>query len=120
MLEAIIYLRYTYFLILLISILGLVCLDYRFGLALFLHRIATLKTLAIMIGGFLLIDIVGIAKSVFSTNSKYVVGLYIFSPNLPIEEVLFLLLLCYSTLLSYLGVSKILDKTDQPKEIKSQ
>jgi lycopene cyclase domain-containing protein len=48
-----------------------------------------------------------VVNKIFSTNPKYVVGIYLVSPNLPIEEILFLFLLCYSTLIIYKTVERL-------------
>lgn len=48
---------------------------------------------------FLAWDIAGIWLKVFSTNQRYVLGLYLFTPDLPIEECFFLILLTYVILL---------------------
>jgi len=61
---------------------------------------ATITTLLIGVSFFLVWDIAGIMLGIFSTNPRYVFGLNFFTPNLPIEEVLFLTLLIYVSLIS--------------------
>ena len=50
---------------------------------------------------FLLWDICGIILGIFRANPQYTLGLNLITPNLPIEEVLFLTLLVYVTLIVY-------------------
>lgn len=96
-----------YALVLLFSLLGLTIADWRWRLVVFGHddnedrvrRRAALTTLVIMVGAFLLWDVLGIGLGIFSTNPRYVIGLTIVSRNLPIEEIGFLILLNYFTLL---------------------
>jgi len=46
-------------------------------------------------------DVIGINWGIFATNQHYVSGLFLGSPNLPIEEIFFLFLLCYAVLIIY-------------------
>ncbi len=92
---------YLYLASILFSMAGMVILDWRYRLA-FWHnpRRATITVLA----GFLLFviwDIFGISLGIFfSGHSTYMSGIYL-APEFPIEEVFFLLFLCYFTLISY-------------------
>lgn len=71
---------------------------------------ATGATLGVLLGFFLLWDICGIILGIFRTNPTYTVGLNIFTPNLPLEEVLFLILLSYVTLLTYKASERLAAK----------
>lgn len=91
---------FYYLLALLFSLSGLLFADYRFKLALFANkRLGVILLIAVSF--FLIWDIVGIALGVFSTNQAWVSGWHVVTPNLPVEEFLFLALLTYVTLLTW-------------------
>ena len=92
---------YTYLLILVLSLSGLGLADWRYKLVVFDNSKAALASIALLTGFFLCWDVVGLWLEIFSTNQAYVSGLYIVTPNLPIEEILFLVLLNYVTLICY-------------------
>lgn len=98
------YSPYAYSLILLLSLFGLWLCDRRWHLVAYQPssgaKHATIVTLLIGVSFFLIWDIAGIILGIFSTNPRYVLGLNILTPNLPIEEVLFLTLLIYVSLMS--------------------
>lgn len=91
------------------ALLGTGLLDWRHRLAVFGG--APLRTAIIVAAGvvfFLVWDVVGIAEGVFFRGSgPWMTGI-VLGPELPLEEVFFLALLCYSTLISYLLASKTL------------
>ena len=93
--------KFTYLAILIFSITGMLLLDYRYKLAFFKYPRAAAKSTAITMGILLLADIIGINWNIFSTNSRYVAGIFFGSENLPLEEFLFLFLLCYFILNTY-------------------
>ena len=100
---ACLYTKWAYALILVISLGGLALFDWRYRLLLWRSlpsRQATFATLGCMLVFYLLWDIAGIWLKIFSTNPRYVLGLYLGSPDLPIEEVFFLTLLTYVILLA--------------------
>jgi lycopene cyclase domain-containing protein len=94
------------------AILGTGLLDWRHKLALFGG--APARTLIVVATGvvfFLLWDVVGIAEGVFFRGSgPWMTGLLL-GPELPLEELFFLILLCYSTLISYLFASRMLSRS---------
>lgn len=98
-----IYTHWAYGVILIISLSGLLLADLRWKLVAFSHasgaKPATLATIVSLVGFFLIWDIAGIKLKIFFTNPRYTLGLNLFSPDLPIEEVLFLSLLVYSCLI---------------------
>ena len=53
------------------------------------------------VGFFTMWDVAGISFDVFRTNQANVSGWHVFTPNLPIEEFLFLTLLGYVTINSW-------------------
>lgn len=84
---------------LLFSIGCLLIVDRRWQLALWQDRRLTLRVMAIAIGYFILWDIAGIALQIFfSGPATYRSGLLL-GPNFPLEELAFLTLLVYTSLL---------------------
>lgn len=99
--------QYTYLLVLVFSLIGLGLADWRWRLVIFDNPKAAIVTIVLLVGFFLAWDIVGLGLNIFSTNQNYVSGAYIATPNLPIEEVLFLTLLNYVVLICYQGFSML-------------
>lgn len=99
-------LQFAYLGALLFSISGLVVLDRRYSLAFWYDARRTVKTLGFAIGLFVIWDVVGITSGVFfHGNSPLTLPFRLF-PEFPIEELFFLFLLTYVTLLLYRGVYK--------------
>lgn len=90
---------YAYLLVLLVSLSGLTYLDYERKLAWFWDARKTAIILLFNLVFFLVWDVANIAAGIIATNPEWVTGWYIVTPNLPIEEFLFLTLLGYQTLL---------------------
>ena len=89
----------TYLICLIIALTALAAFDARYRLVFWRHPQAAIKVLTISVTGFVLWDLAGIALSIFYPGqSPYVTGL-LFAPGLPIEEILFLALLCYLSLI---------------------
>lgn len=98
--------KYFYLLTLFISIFCLIIVDVKYSLALTKNLKATIFTVFIIVGLFLLWDVMGISLNIFfEGTSKYTSGIMI-SPHLPIEEIFFLMLFSYLTLLLYRGFKK--------------
>lgn len=108
--------HWAYALVLLVSLPGLCVLDRKYSLVLFTARtsfsrrspraLATYSTLAVLLTLFVAWDILGIVLGIFRTNTTYTVGLNLFTPNLPLEEIGFLTLLIYVTLLVYQAAAR--------------
>lgn len=99
--------QWLYLLALLFSIGGLALLDHRFKLAFWRDARRTAKTLGVGILLFLIWDALGIGLGIFiHGNGSYSLPFRL-APEFPLEEIFFLLLLCYSALLLYLGGRKI-------------
>lgn len=91
---------------LLLGIAGLVILDYRFKLAFWTDTVRTIKTILIGVTFFIVWDLLGIRFDIFlQGHSQYMLPFSIL-PEFPLEELFFLFLLCYLTLLLYLGGNK--------------
>lgn len=90
-------------------IIALVCLgliDWRYKLALFYARKRTLYTLAISVLFFVIWDIAGIILGIFfHGGSTFTLGIWL-GPEFPLEELFFLTLLTYSALLVYRGAGQ--------------
>ena len=92
---------FLYLAVLIVSILGLVGIDHKHRLALFNNLRATLASVAIAVAVFLVWDVIGISLGIFFRgNSSHLSGLLL-GPELPLEELFFLILLSYNTLLAY-------------------
>src|SRR5215210_396488 len=91
--------EYIYLLTLLFSLAGIAYADYRFKLFLFRSRRQALAVWLAALPFFLAWDIAGIRSGIFGTNQDRVTGLYLGSPDMPIEELFFLTLLIYVTAL---------------------
>ncbi|WP_234986520.1 lycopene cyclase domain-containing protein [Demequina sp. NBRC 110055] len=97
---------WLYLTALLISIGGLATLDWRYRLALFVETRRTVLTLAIAVAFFLVWDLIGTGLGIFFIgDGPYQSGLVI-APEVPLEEVFFLILLAYQTLLLWRAFSR--------------
>jgi lycopene cyclase domain-containing protein len=92
---------FLYLSLLLVSILGLVGIDHRQKLALFRNRWATVASVAVAVIVFLVWDIVGISLGIFFRGDTPHLSGLLLGPELPLEELFFLILLSYNTLLVY-------------------
>ena len=94
---------------LVVSIAGLVGIDHRHRLAIFAGRGWT-AGLAVAVGVvvFLVWDVVGIATGVFFQGPGPFQSGVMLGPELPLEELFFLTLLCYSSLLAYVASERAL------------
>lgn len=85
---------------LLVSITGLLVIDARFRLFVFAAPLRALLLTAIGVAGFLAWDLLGIAARIFFEGDRaLLVGLDL-APQLPVEEVAFLVLLCETTMVA--------------------
>lgn len=91
--------QYAYICVLLFSLGGLAFLDYQKKLAWWWDPRKTALILGLNLVFFLVWDIVNIAAGVIATNPAWVTGIYVYTPNMPLEEFFFLTLLGYQTLL---------------------
>lgn len=92
---------------LLISLTGMVVLDRRFTL--FFWQDAKRASAVLLVGVlfFLLWDLFGISSGVFFRGSgQWMTGIQL-APELPLEEVFFLTLLCYMTMNVYAWAVKL-------------
>lgn len=91
---------------LLFSIAGLMVLDWRHRLAFWYDARRTVVTLAFTIMLFVLWDVIGIWFGIFHHGNSLYTLPYRIAPEFPIEELFFLFLLTYVTLILYRGLGK--------------
>jgi lycopene cyclase domain-containing protein len=100
----------SYLAILLISLLGLYLLDRTHKLAFTVDPKRAFLSMVPAFIVFVIWDIAGIALGIFFRgNNTLLTGIQLF-PEFPLEEVFFLALLCYSTLIALTWISKVLNK----------
>jgi lycopene cyclase domain-containing protein len=92
---------FFYLFALVISILGLIGIDKRHNLALFRYPLPTLISVLVAVVVFLIWDIVGISLGIFFRGNTILLSGILLAPELPLEELFFLILLSYNTLLAY-------------------
>lgn len=99
--------QFYYLLALTFSIAGLAIIDWRYKLAFWLDKKRTLLTVGIGVLVFTVWDILGIGLGIFlHGNSPYTLPLRL-GPEFPFEELVFLTLLCYVTLILFQGGKKL-------------
>lgn len=101
---------FLYLVALVTSLVGIGLLDFRHKLAFFggaMLRSAAI--IAVSVVFFLVWDVVGIATGVFFRGSGPWMTGVLLGPELPLEELFFLVVLTYSTLVSYLWATKALE-----------
>lgn len=93
--------QWLYLMFLLVSIAGMATLDWRYRLAFWHDKRRTVMTVLIGMGVFIVWDLLAIGQGIFlHGGSEYMLPLTLL-PEFPVEEVFFLLLLCYTTLVVY-------------------
>lgn len=98
--------QWAYLLFLLFAISGMALLDWRYKLAYWHDAKRTLATVFASMAIFILWDFFGIFLGIFiHGNSPYQLP-FTLAPQFPVEELFFLCLLAYCTLVIYNGVSK--------------
>ncbi len=91
--------QWAYLLSLIVVIGCLLLVDYRYRLAFFYNWRRASITLAVGVIVFSIWDIIGIKLGIFfSGQSSYMSGIYLL-PEYPLEELFFLFVLCFCTLL---------------------
>ncbi|MFF1530037.1 lycopene cyclase domain-containing protein [Cellulomonas sp. NPDC058312] len=91
---------------LLVSLGGLAVIDRRWRLAFWDAPRRAALTVGIGVVGFLLWDVAGLLLGIFARGeSPHMTGLLL-APELPVEEAVFLTLLCYNALLVWRGLDR--------------
>lgn len=91
---------------LLVSITGMVVLDARFRLFFWAAPMRAAVVLAVGVGFFLAWDVAGIGAGVFFRGNPELLTGILLAPELPLEELFFLILLCYNTMNAYAAFSR--------------
>jgi lycopene cyclase domain-containing protein len=108
--------NFIYLAALLFSVGGLAVLDRRLSLAFWHAGARTWASLIAGVGLFIAWDIAGIGLGIFwQEDSPYITGLFL-APELPIEEAVFLFLLCYCALLAWRAGERFLRLTKRQKQ----
>ncbi len=90
---------FAYLGLLLFSLIGLSLIDFKFKLAFFSNPKRSAVAIAIPFALFVFWDLAGIASGIFFRgHAEHLVGFELF-PEFPIEEIFFLGVLCYTTLI---------------------
>lgn len=104
----------AYLVCLLLALGALVLLDRRFRLVFWRGAAARRAGLVLAAGSvfFLAWDVLGIALGVFARGrSPFMTGIEL-APQLPLEEPVFLVFLCYLTLVTLFGTRALLDRRE--------
>lgn len=98
--------QWFYLIGILLSITGMALLDYRYKLAYFHDAKRTVMTVVAALFIFILWDFFGIFLGIFKHGDSPYQLPFTLAPHFPLEEIFFLCLLSYCTLVIYNGVSK--------------
>jgi lycopene cyclase domain-containing protein len=99
---------WLYLAALLFSLVGMVILDRRFQLFFWADARRAAIVLPVGVLFFLLWDLAGIGLGIFFRGpSPYVTGIVV-APEVPVEEIAFLALLCYLTMNLFAAVTRML------------
>lgn len=91
--------QFTYIAAILLSLTGLLLCDYRYKLVLFKNERAGLIAIFVAWAGLLIWDFIGINQGIFfSPSPKYALNIYV-ANELPIEELLLLIVIVYTPLI---------------------
>ena len=96
-------LMWSYLVALVVSIACLLLIDYRYKLAFWHDARRTSLTLACAIAIFIVWDIFGISLGIFFHGGSEYALPFLIAPEFPVEELFFLFLLTFVTLLLYRG-----------------
>ncbi len=86
---------------LLVSITGMVVLDLRFRLFFAVAPVRAAIVMAVGLAFFLVWDVAGITTGIFFRGNPGLLTGVLLGPELPLEELFFLTLLCYTVMNSY-------------------
>jgi len=103
-------LPFAYLAALILSIGGLYLIDRKHKLAITGSPRAALLSIAVAVALFLIWDLAGIALGIFFRGDAPHLSGLVLAPELPVEEVFFLILLSYNALLVYLAFARRFQK----------
>lgn len=93
--------QWYYLLALGVSLAGLMVIDWRYTLALWHDARRTLLTIGSGVGIFIIWDMLGIMFGIFMHGGGVYALPFRLAPEFPVEEIFFLTLLCYVTLILF-------------------
>ncbi|MFQ4147400.1 lycopene cyclase domain-containing protein [Arthrobacter sp. LAPM80] len=99
-----------YLLVLLFVIACMVALDARWKLFVFARPVAALSVLVLGTAFFLTWDVAAIAAGIFLHRESALMTGIMVGEQLPLEEVFFLLFLCYQTMILFTAAQRVLYK----------
>jgi len=101
---------FLYLAALLVSLTGMVVLDLKYRL--FFARDARRAAIVLVVGilFFLLWDVAGIGLGIFFRGGSPLLTGVVLAPELPLEEVFFLALLCYVTMNAFAAARILLER----------
>lgn len=97
---------FFYLLGLVAGIAGIAIIDWRYKLAFWHDKRRTILTIILSVAIFVIWDILGIVLGIFRHGESPVTLPFRLFPEFPVEELVFLTLLCYCTLVIYRGALK--------------
>lgn len=97
---------FAYLAALLFSITGLGLIDFRFRLALAIAPLRGFLVLAISVAFFLAWDVAGILLGIFFRGEATHLTGILLAPELPLEELFFLILLSYTALIVFTAIER--------------
>jgi lycopene cyclase domain-containing protein len=93
---------------LVVALAGMVVIDRRFRLFFFDSAVRAAAVLVVGVAFFLAWDLIGIDLGIFFRGeTAFMTGILV-APQLPLEEIFFLALLCYLTMNLFLGAQRLL------------
>ncbi len=98
--------RFLYLGVLLLSLGGMVVLDWRYRLFFFHRPLRAAVVLAVGAVFFLLWDVAGITLHIFYRAESAIMTGVLLAPDLPLEELFFLAFLCYLAMVAFAGLSR--------------
>lgn len=98
--------QWLYLIALIVSIGGLLVIDWRHKLAFFDQPKRAAAVVAISMAVFIAWDLLGIHLGIFFSGGSTFALRFMIVPDFPVEELFFLFLLSHLTLLLYNGVSR--------------
>jgi lycopene cyclase domain-containing protein len=105
-----------YLIALVVSLAGMVVLDRRFGLFFWADPVRAAIVLAVGLTLFIAWDIAGIAAGVFFRGESVITTGLLLGPEFPLEEILFLALLCYSAMNMFAGAELMIERRREGRE----
>ena len=97
---------FLYLAALLVSISGMIVLDVRFKLFFAAAPLRAAIVLVVGVAFFLAWDVAGITLGIFFRGDPDLLTGVLLAPELPLEELFFLVLLCYTTMNAFAWVSR--------------